>query len=86
MTMDQAPQAGLSADEVRRICGDLSDATVEAIMATGATAADVDAAVAWETRSFELRSEEHGLAGAAAEVRDILAEDEDWNEEAERRG
>ena len=86
MTMNGSPGPALSADEVRRTCGDLPDATVEAILATGATAADLDAAVAWETRSFELRSEDHGLVGAAAAVREILAEDADWNEDADRRG
>ena len=85
MATDAAPQPALSADEVRHVCGDLSDATVEAIIATGATAADLEAAVLWETRSFEVREEEHGLAGAAAEVREILAEDADWNDEAEPR-
>jgi len=86
MATDEALQPELSADEVRQVCGDLSDATVEAIIATGATAAELEAAVLWESRSFEVRSEEHGLAGAAAEVRLILAEDADWNDEAEPRG
>jgi hypothetical protein len=85
MASDGAPQPALSAEEVRQVCGDLSDATVEAILATGATAADLEAAVFWETRSFEVRSEEHGVAGAAAEVREILAEDADWNDEAAAR-
>jgi len=85
MATGEAPQPALSADEVRHVCGDLADATVEAIIATGATAADLEAAVLWESRSFEVREEAHGLAGAAAEVRDILAEDADWNDEAEPR-
>ena len=86
MATDGAPQPALSADEVRQVCGDLSDATIEAIIATGATAAALEAAVLWETRSFEVREEAHGLAGAAAEVREILDKDADWNDEAEPRG
>lgn len=77
---------GLSADEVRRECGELSDATVEAIIATGATGADVAAALAWEQRSFEVRTGEDGLSGPAAEVRRILDQDAAWAEDPERGG
>lgn len=72
----------LSADEVRQACGDLSDATVEAIIATGATTGDLEAAVLWETRSFETRDETQGLSSPAAEVREILEQNAAWDDEA----
>ena len=76
--------AQLSADEVRQACGDLSDVAVEAIINTGATEADLSAALDWEARSFELRS--HGaLSDRATQIRRILVEESGFNDEDERR-
>jgi hypothetical protein len=79
-TSEQGPA---TPDDIRRTCGDISDAALEAIAATGATEADLEAALAWEARQFERRTEGEGaLTGPAAAVRDILFEEEpDWNDE-----
>ena len=71
----------LTAEEIRRIVGRLSDDRVAAILAAGATAADVVEAF---TR---LSSDEHlerPLTGVVAEVYDILKPDEPDEEDRTR--
>jgi hypothetical protein len=85
MATEQGVRPTLSIDEVHRACGDLSDATAEAIIATGASAADLDAALDWEDRSSELGETEGGLSSAAAQVRQILDEDTALNQDPDPR-
>jgi hypothetical protein len=82
------PAATLSSSEVRHLCGDLLDSTVAAVIATGATAEDVEAAAAWlEGQDDSLREARHALTGAAAAVYDVLARGDDFyaDEDAARR-
>jgi hypothetical protein len=74
---DIAIQAPLSAEEVRRLCGDALAWKVEAILETGANAGDLQAALAWSQGDDNGRQ----LSGAAAEVYDILTADEAPDEE-----
>lgn len=63
----------LSAAEVIRLAGDLDDETVVAVIATGATAADIEQAVKWAGGDAEsLGKSGYSLTGVAAAVFDIL--------------
>ncbi|HWE20456.1 MAG TPA: hypothetical protein VG758_25325 [Hyphomicrobiaceae bacterium] len=63
----------LSADEVRKIVGRISDDPLAAILATGATAAQVTEAFTWLTSDEYLAgSLQRPLSGPVAEVYDIL--------------
>jgi hypothetical protein len=72
----------LDAETVRQLCGDVSDETVIAILATGATVAEFEAAVAWLRGQSETMGEApHALEGPAAQVYDLLIEEEPSVEE-----
>ena len=63
----------LSRDEVAALVGDLGDAKIAEILATGATAADVNEAIAWaEAESDVMGKLGKRLGGRAARVYDIL--------------
>jgi len=48
MRADESTKTGtLDAATVRRLCGDISDQTVTAVLATGASLADLEVAAAW---------------------------------------
>jgi len=71
--------SGLTSEEVRRICGDLSDWKVSAILETHATIGDLEAAVAWLVGEDDVMGEERrALSGASARIYDILAADEEF--------
>jgi hypothetical protein len=77
-----ANRVALTADEIRRECGDLLDWQVEAILATGATAADLAAAVAWfDGQDDVMGDERRPLTGVAGQVYDILAAGETLDDE-----
>lgn len=63
----------LTPSEIRRVCGDLPDATVQAILGTGATFADLEAAAA-------PADDQVAVSDIAASVREILDEDAGWDE------
>ncbi len=71
-----------TADDVFRLCGDISDARVAAILATGATLGDLEAAVAWADRESDVMGEaRRPLDGRVAEIHEILTEGEDlWED------
>ena len=74
--------AALSADEIRRIAGDISDARVLAILDLGATRDELEQAVAWaEGQSDVLGEQELPLSGVVGELREILTAGEEWEEE-----
>jgi hypothetical protein len=83
MRADEPKGAGrLDADTVRQLCGDVSDETVIAVLATGATVAELESAVAWlEGESETMGEEPHPLEGVAAEVYDLLIEEKPPAEE-----
>lgn len=63
----------LTRDELVVLLGDLGDARIAQILATGATARDVDEAIAWaEDGSDEMGKLGKRLSGRAAEIYDIL--------------
>lgn len=77
----------LSHDEVRRLCGDISDTRIADIIATGATLQEIEVAVAWAAGESDVMGERrHPLSGAARQVYDILMAGEEWagDEEPER--
>ena len=72
----------LTPAEVRRLCGDILDWKVEAIVATRGTAADLEIALAWaEGIDSPMLDAEHPLAGAASQIHDLLIADEEYGEE-----
>ncbi len=72
----------LSAEEVRRIVGDISDARVLAILDLGASHDELEQAVAWaEGQSDVLGELELPLSGVVSEIHEILTAGEEWEEE-----
>lgn len=70
----------LTADEVRRLCGEISDAAVSEILALGATTADIERAMADESDGDGMVRPVSGPAGAVAR---ILADERGWREPPE---
>lgn len=64
---------GLTRDELVVLVGDLGDAKIAEILSTGATAGDVNEAIAWaEAESDVMGKLGKRLSGSAARVYDIL--------------
>ena len=79
---DTAGAAGtLDSETVRRLCGDILDETVIAILETGASVADLETALTWRDGRDDDTAEEHPLSGAAQAVYDLLTADEEAIEE-----
>jgi len=77
-----ARAAAFDAGEIRRQCGDILDWQVEAILESGAGAEDVGAALAWMAGQDDVMGEaRRPLAGTAAEVYEILAAGEAFDDE-----
>jgi len=73
---------GPTHEDVLRVCGDVADWKVVAILATGASLEEIETAVAWDAGEDDVMGEERRpLDGAAAEVYDILIADEDFGDE-----
>lgn len=67
---------------VRRLCGDVVDWKINAIPGTGASYEDLEAAIAWAAGEDDVMGEERRpLTGAATQVYDILAADEEFGDE-----
>lgn len=86
--MTQPPKTGkpaggtLSAEEIRRIVGDISDARVLAILDLEVSRDELEQAVAWaEGQSDVLGELEQPLSGVIGEVHEILTAGEDWEED-----
>lgn len=76
-----APQM-LNAEIVRRLCGDILDQTVADILETGASVADVEAAMAWMTGETDAMGEARvPLSGLPAAVYDLLIVEQDGDDE-----
>lgn len=84
MTMSDAPGGSrkATAEDVVRLCRDIGDARVAAILATGASLSDLEAAVAWADRESDVMGDaRRPLDGRVAQVHQILTEGEDlWEE------
>jgi hypothetical protein len=70
-------------DDVVRLCGDIEDWKVSAILGTGATIEELEEAVAWSIGEDDVMGEERKpLSGKVAQIQEILASDEIDEEEA----
>ena len=66
----------LSHDDVVHLVGDLDDATIAAILATGATYEEIERALKWAGAGLdEPRLDSHGMTPTAEQVFDILLSD-----------
>lgn len=73
---DRAPSS-LSSDDIRRLAGPVADHTVLAILETGASIADLEVAVIYAQGEGDYVDRAgHPLSGKAAQVAEILAQDE----------
>lgn len=81
MTENSSLTTHLNRDDVIGVCGDILDWKIKAIIESGATLAEVEAAVAWASGEDEVLGEEREpLTGATASVYEILIADEEFDE------
>lgn len=81
--MPPEARPGLSREELVKLCGDVPDWMITALLETGATAREVEIALLWAQGESDIAGEARvPLTGAAAAVYDILTADQD---EEERR-
>ena len=79
MTNETQTGIQLEAAEVRRLCGEILDWKVDAIVSSGASHADVAKALAWLTGESDVMGKSRTpLEGKAAVVYDLLARGEDF--------
>lgn len=73
----------VTGEDVRRLCRDISDTRVAAIVGTGASLTQLEEAVAWTEGEGDVMGEERRpLGGVVAEIYEILKEaDSAWEEE-----
>jgi hypothetical protein len=72
----------LTPQDVRDIAGDLDDAQIAAILATGANAEQLEEAMAWASGESDVMGElERPLSGVVARLYDILMTGEEFPEE-----
>ena len=82
MTNPSETQIQVRAEDVRRLCGDVLDWKVGAIIASGASISDLELAVARLTGADDiLRDRPEPLDGAAAVVYDLLMSGDDFPDE-----
>lgn len=75
----------LTAADVRRVCGDASEARIVAILACEPTLDDLAEAAAWLAGNDETTPKRHlEPHGAAARVYEILAADTEFEEDQQR--
>ena len=78
---------GLTHDEVVRLCGDIDDWKVGAIIGTGASHAELEQAVFWSMGEDDVMgAERKQLIDRVAAVYEILTRDEEVEEEYPRGG
>jgi hypothetical protein len=72
----------LTSEDVVGVVGAIDDDKIAAIIATGATTEELVEAYAWASDETDALAEARkSLAGAVADVYDILAAGEEWGEE-----
>jgi hypothetical protein len=77
VTAKSSPDAA----EVRKIVGDVDDAMLTAIIATGATAAEITEALLWVKADDDLGTDlEHSRRGVVGQVYEILQSEEPEDE------
>ena len=83
----QGHALSLTASEIRRIVGDITDAKVMAILATDPSLEDLEEAVAWvEGETDVLGDLNLPMTGKVGEIYEILTAGEEWEEEPRREG
>ncbi len=71
-----------SAEEIRRIVGDISDARVLAILDLRPSLDELEQAVAWAAGESDVLGElELPLSGVVSELHEILTAGEEWEED-----
>ncbi len=74
-------------DDVVRLCGDIEDWKISAILGMDATMAEFEEAVAWSLGQDDLMIDEHkSLSGGVAQIYEILMSDQFDNDEARLEG
>jgi hypothetical protein len=85
MTAERTAEAApppVGHDDIRRLCGDILDWKLNAIQASGAGLAEIEEAVAYFSGQDDVMGEERKpLVGAVAAVYDILAADEEFEDD-----
>jgi len=77
----------LTRDDVAHLIGDLDDAVIAAILATGATYVEIEQALKWVgAGAEEPRLNAHGLTPAAELVCDILLSTSEFSDDEARAG
>ena len=72
----------LDRNTIREIAGNIEDAKVAAIERSGATAKELEEAVAWASGlSAAMSKERRSLSGVVAQVFEILTADEEFGDE-----
>jgi hypothetical protein len=72
----------LTPQDVRDVAGDLDDAKIAAIVATGANAEQLEEAMAWPSGESDVMGDlERPLAGVVAQLYDILMTGEEFPED-----
>jgi len=76
------PATGLARSEILRIAGNIEDAKVAAIERSGATAGELEEAVAWASGlSGVMSKERRPLSGVVARIYEVLTADEDFGDD-----
>lgn len=75
----------LDHDELRRLCGDVPEWKLAALVDTGASREEIEAALVWAEGQSDVMGEERvPMSGQVARVYEILmADEESWEEEPE---
>jgi hypothetical protein len=72
----------LTASDVRRLCGDILDWRVSAIVATGGTLDDLETALAFANGEDDVMGEDRrALAGSAAQIYELVVAEEEFPDE-----
>jgi hypothetical protein len=81
MTANSSLTTHLSHADVVGVCGDILDWKIKAIIESGATLPELEAASAWASGADEVLGEEREpLTGATASVYEVLIADEEFDE------
>ena len=82
MKVHEPGPRSLTAQDVKDIAGDLDDAKIAAILATGANAEQLEEAMAWASGESDVMGDlERPLTGAIAQLYDILMTGDEFPED-----
>ena len=75
----------LTHEDVRRLCGDVTDERAARMLSTGATVRDLEVALAWQAGESDVMGEaRQPLRGRAAELYELLSPELDEDEDPSR--